>query len=189
MAQKRAVRGTYLGLSCTQPTPLPLCAEDTLPDSTGAATLNLSFSILWAQVRAVRGTHLDPPCTQLLHHLRGGYRGTAIPNYLGHRSVLCSRTSSARDAFRSLLHSTHTSTSLNGGHATKLYGCVLPTFLILCAQERAVCGTHLGLLHSTAHLYHSARRPRYQTVRGPTTLMKIPGRNIWRRKGDGRTST
>ena len=109
-----------------------------------------------------------------------------------------SRTSSARDAFRFLLHSTHTSTSLHSGHATKLYvGChpeegpsrniwlrgategpptdwtghntkiyggCLP-FLILCAQERAVRGTHLGLMLNP-HLYQSAPMPRYQTVRG-----------------------
>jgi len=70
-------------------------------------------------------------------------------------------TSSARDAFRSLLHSFRTSTSLHGGRATKLYGGGLPSFLILCAQERAVRGTHLG---------PSCTRPDHIPIRTEATL-------------------
>ena len=63
-AQERAVRGTHLGLPCTQPTPLPVCTEATIPNCTGPHTYNLLFLILCAQERAVRGTHLGLSCTQ-----------------------------------------------------------------------------------------------------------------------------
>jgi len=59
-------------------------------------------------------------------------------------NIMRSRTSSARDAFRSLLHSTLSYTSLHGSRATKLFVCGLRFFLIFCPQERAVRGTHLG---------------------------------------------
>jgi len=145
-AQERTVRGTHLGVSCTQPTP-PL--EATSPDS---ARCNLSFSIIFcAQESALCGTHLGLSCTQPYHrprgaglqyqtergtlsfkiifcaqervvprpHLsssctepyhrrRGDYGGIAITDCRGlsHFLILCSSTSSARDAFRPSLHST-----------------------------------------------------------------------------------
>jgi len=58
-----------------------------------------------------------------------------------------SRKSSARDTFRSSLHSTHTSTSLHGDRATRLDGGIL--FNIIRSRTSSPRDTFRSLLHST----------------------------------------
>jgi len=112
--------------------------EAALPHWTAA-----SFLIVSAQERAVRGTHLGLSCTQPAPQPRYQNLGELPHIQPIHYNIVRSRTSSARDIFRSLLHSTRTSTSQHEGHDKKLYGDGLP-FLILSDHERAVRGSQLG---------------------------------------------
>ena len=216
------MRGTHLGPTCTQTSPLPVCTEATLPNSTGTAThlqptifnnipqeravrgkhlvflaLNLHlyqsarkpryqtlrgqltyflpFLILCAQERPVRGTHLGLSCTQLVHlpryqTLRGA---THLQPLLF--NIVRSRTSSARDTFRSLLHSTHTSTSLHGGHVTK------PILFNNMAQERAVRGTQLGLPCTQPAPLPVCTEATLPNPTGGCYPDEGPSRNIWHR--------
>ena len=101
------MRGTHLGPTCTQTSPLPVCTEATLPNSTGTAThLQPTIFNNIPQERAVRGKHLVFLALNL--HL---YQSAPRPRYQ----------------------------TLRGPHTYYLH------FLILCAQERVMCGTHLGL--------------------------------------------
>ena len=157
------MRGSHLGLSCTQPDPIPVRTEATLPNCTMVAFL---FNIMRSRTSSARDAF-----SSLLHSTRSytsPHRGHATklrwwPSFF---NIMRSITSSARDAFRSLLHSFRTSTSLHGGRATKLYGGGLPSFLILCAQERAVRGTHLG---------PSCTRPDHIPIRTEATLPNYGG--------------
>jgi len=71
-------------------------------------------------------------------------------------NIVCARTSSARDAFRSLLHSTHTSTR---GHDTRLYGATL-SYLIISLKNEQCAGRIYVFLALKPILHQSARRPR-----------------------------
>ena len=55
--------GTSSALAQERVQPLS-CTPTTVPNSTGAATRNLSFLMLCAQERAMHGTHLGLSCTQ-----------------------------------------------------------------------------------------------------------------------------
>jgi len=100
-----------------------------------------------------------------------------------------SRTGSARDAFRSLLNSRHTSTSLREGCASKLYGDGLPYFLILYAQERAVRGRHLVPSCTQPRTSTSLHGGHDTKLYGGCHPDEFPSRNIWRLGGDSGTST
>jgi len=113
------------------------------------------------------GTSLSRQEQVALPHHRPAMVSTKLPTklYRGHSLNIAQERIQPRDTFTSLLHPTHTYISLDGGHATKLCGGGLPSFLILCAQERAVRGTHLGLPCTQPTPLKVSRRPRYHTGR------------------------
>jgi len=77
-AQKRVVRGTYLGVSCIQTTPPP---DATLPDSTAVNSYKpiLLNNIVHSRTRSARDAFRSF-LHSTYHRLRGGYGGTAIPD-------------------------------------------------------------------------------------------------------------
>jgi len=100
----------------------------------------------------VRGTDLGPPSTQPYHQRGVATEGPhlqdrrGLPAYL----ILCSRTSSARDAFRSTLHSTTTISVGVATDGTQLPDCTGPTkFFILCPRTSSKRGAFRSSLNST----------------------------------------
>jgi len=132
----------------------------------------------------VRGTHLSLSCIQ--HTSLPVCTEATLPISTGDTNynllflLFCSRTSSARDAIRSLLHSTHTSTSLYGGHATRLLGgahtYIVYCLIILCSKRNSALDSFRTLWHST----HTST-----SLHGGCHPDAEPCRNIWRRSDWG----
>ena len=142
-AQKRAVRGTHLGLSCTQTAPLLVRTEATLTDSTGHSHLQPTLLNNIAQEHAVRGTHLCLSFTQ-----PSRYQSARRPQLLPIVFYNVAQEENCVGRIESLLHSPRNFTSLHAEHATILYESTHtynPFFFNNIDQERAVRGTHLGL--------------------------------------------
>ena len=151
--------------SSAEATLTPLGSGRRLPDKSNADPFLI---LLLCSINGCAWPHLHLSCTPHWDRRRGGYGG-GLPSLF---NIVCSRTSSARNAFRSLFQSTRTPTTLP---CTK---GILPSFLILCAQERAVLEARLGppSTNHTISRWVAREEPQYQTVRGHRSFIILYSR-------------
>ena len=134
----------------------------------------LPFLIFCAQERAVRRTHLNPLCIQPFHQrigpaTEGGpqlQHGTVALRFLSTHVLL--RTSSSRNAFRCLLHSTGTPTTLPN---CRVLAWPAHRFSY-CVQERVLRGTHLDLSGTQPTPPPDCNEATLQNSRGPAFPFK-----------------
>ena len=130
------------------------------PNCTGGTySYKLSIFIKIAQEQVQPRSRLIHPCTSAydrtpLSRLYGGHIITTYPFF----------HNIAQERVQILSHLIPSFISVYGRMPYQIL--LVPSFLILCAQEPAVGGTHLCPTCTHPHLYQSARWLRYEIVRG-----------------------